>query len=191
MKKLLIFDLDGVLVDLRDMHYKTLNRALIEANLAPITKDAHKITYNGLSTRQKLHKMGLDSNTAYLVNAEKQFFTIEAVKELKFNKRLTSLMRKLSENNTIAVASNSVRDTVKFALLRLGIMEYISFYFSNQDVINPKPSPEIFYKCMIKANIGAPDTTIVEDNGYGIEAAKKTMAKLIVVKNPQDLYEIF
>lgn len=165
MQKLIIFDLDGVLVDLRDLHFRILNTALAGENLAPITKEEHNSIYNGLSTKQKLNKMGLDSITASRVNLKKQTLTIEAVKSLTPDIRLIKLMEKLSQGSIIAVASNSVRETVKFALLRLGIMEYVSFYFSNQDVIHPKPSPEIYYRCIIKANVGVADTTITERIG--------------------------
>ena len=52
--KLIIFDLDGVLVDSRDMHYESLNRAL--KDIAPtyvISYEEHLSTYDGLSTTKK------------------------------------------------------------------------------------------------------------------------------------------
>ena len=55
MKKLIIFDLDGVLIDTKDTHYMALNKALEEAGSSyVITESEHISTYDGLSTKEKL-----------------------------------------------------------------------------------------------------------------------------------------
>ena len=55
MIKLIIFDLDGVLVDARELHYTALNKALesIDKNYV-ISREEHLSTYDGLSTTKKL-----------------------------------------------------------------------------------------------------------------------------------------
>ena len=53
MIKLVIFDLDGVLVDARELHYEALNRALAGLGFT-ITRDEHLSTYDGLPTTKKL-----------------------------------------------------------------------------------------------------------------------------------------
>ena len=58
MIKLVIFDLDGVLVDARELHYDALNRAL--SSLDPkyaIQRDEHLSTYDGLPTTKKLNML--------------------------------------------------------------------------------------------------------------------------------------
>ena len=52
MIKLIIFDLDGVLVDAREIHYKSLNAALVQADLPSIPRDKHLSTFDGLSTKR-------------------------------------------------------------------------------------------------------------------------------------------
>ena len=56
MIKLIIFDLDGVLVDARELHYNALNKALesIDKKFI-IPRDEHLSTYDGLSTTKKLN----------------------------------------------------------------------------------------------------------------------------------------
>ena len=66
MIKLIIFDLDGVLIDSRELHYHALNQALEQVHAQYIiNKEEHLSLYDGLSTTRKLqllsnHK-GLDS----------------------------------------------------------------------------------------------------------------------------------
>ena len=56
MIKLIIFDLDGVLVDARELHYNALNKALeaIDKKYV-IDREEHLSTYDGLSTKKKLN----------------------------------------------------------------------------------------------------------------------------------------
>ena len=54
MIKLIVFDLDGVLVDAREIHYESLNKALEQAGYNVIPRDEHLSTYDGLSTYKKL-----------------------------------------------------------------------------------------------------------------------------------------
>ena len=58
MIKLIIFDLDGVLVNARELHYEALNKALetIDPKFM-ISRDEHLSTYDGLSTTKKLNML--------------------------------------------------------------------------------------------------------------------------------------
>ena len=56
--KLVIFDLDGVLIESREMHYQSLNQALYE--LDPkyvISREDHLSSYDGLNTTRKLEML--------------------------------------------------------------------------------------------------------------------------------------
>ena len=52
MTKLVIFDLDGVLIDSKDYHYEALNQALGEEY--SISREEHVSFYDGLPTKAKL-----------------------------------------------------------------------------------------------------------------------------------------
>lgn len=55
MNKLVIFDLDGVLLDSRDLHYDALNEALRKVDEKYlITREEHLSKYDGLNTTKKL-----------------------------------------------------------------------------------------------------------------------------------------
>src|SRR2546422_8444783 len=53
MIKAVLFDMDGVLIDAKEWHYESLNRALDLFGMA-IDRDAHLATFDGLPTRRKL-----------------------------------------------------------------------------------------------------------------------------------------
>jgi dTDP-glucose pyrophosphorylase len=98
------------------------------------------------------------------------------------------LLKKLkSENYKIYVASNSIRETTKLLLFYTGLLEYVDFYISNEDVKNPKPNPEMYLRCMIDAEVSPDETLIIEDSPRGIEAARNAKSHLLIVRTPDDL----
>jgi beta-phosphoglucomutase-like phosphatase (HAD superfamily) len=61
MRKLVIFDLDGVLISAKDIHYEALNTAIREVGEEyVITKNEHLNFYDGLKTTSKLEKLTQD-----------------------------------------------------------------------------------------------------------------------------------
>ena len=192
MIKLVIFDLDGVLVDARELHYEALNRALAGLGFT-ITREEHLSTYDGLPTTKKLELLtankGLQKENYDLIWKKKQEFTSLIInEEMTYDERLRGILSKLkSEGYIISVASNSIRESVKMMLIRKGLSEYIDFFYSNQDVNKPKPSSEIYLKCMIKAGVNPDETVIVEDSHIGRKAAQSSGATLCAVRDVDDV----
>ena len=55
MIKLIIFDLDGVLVDTKPLHYYALNKALKKIENYEISINDHSNIFDGLPTKEKLN----------------------------------------------------------------------------------------------------------------------------------------
>jgi beta-phosphoglucomutase-like phosphatase (HAD superfamily)/dTDP-glucose pyrophosphorylase len=191
--KLVIFDLDGVLLDSRDLHFHALNAALMEQDTHyVITREEHLSTYDGLPTKVKMkfltEKKGLPPTLYDQVWKDKQDATIKLLTQLQVDDKLVHIFKSLKEHGfQIAVASNSIRNTVKITLLRLGIMDYVDYYQTNEDVKRSKPYPEMYWNCMMACN-AIPDTTvIVEDSHIGRQGAIDSGAKLLPVEDAHDL----
>ena len=191
---LVIFDLDGVLVDARELHYEALNRALATVDdKYVVQRQEHLSTYDGLPTSKKLNMLtknkGLPKELHNTVWKRKQEMTYKIIsEEMEYDDRMRSVLRQLREDgHRICCASNSIRESVKMMLLKKGLLEYVEFIYSNQDVKHPKPSPEMYLKCMIKAGIGPKHTLIVEDSHIGRKAALSSGASLCAVRNPDDV----
>ena len=190
---LVIFDLDGVLIESRELHYQSLNDALssVDAKYV-ISREEHLSMYDGLSTTTKLEMLathkGLDRSKFNQIWQDKQLATFSLIKEIPVNNQLREMFELLNSYNIkIAVASNSIRKTIKLALLSLGVMEYVDYYISNEDVKHIKPFPEMYWACMTALDCLPHNTVIIEDSHIGRKAAINSGAHLIPVKDSLDL----
>src|SRR6185436_3575046 len=194
MIKLIVFDYDGVIADCKEIHYESLNKALaLISTEFIISKEDHISIYDGLSTKKKLslliNNKNLSADSAHTVYKNKQKFTLEMIeKYLSYDGRLVELLSRLKkENFLIYVASNAIKETVNLGLSRLGVLELFDKIYSNQDVKNQKPHPEIYLKCMIEAGVKPSETLVVEDSKHGREAAIEAGAYVCGVDNPLDV----
>jgi HAD superfamily hydrolase (TIGR01509 family) len=190
MTKLIVFDLDGVLVEAKNIHFDALNDAL--GKEYEISWAEHLSTYDGLKTNQKLEMLterrGLPTELHKEVWDKKQKYTLQMLKELKPNQTLQSVMSALSEDGyKLAVCSNSIRKTVLTVLSKLGIMEYMDLIISNEDVKNSKPHPEMYWKAISMMSCLPEETLIVEDSPYGLLAASRSKSHVLRVRNPQEV----
>ena len=192
MVKLVVFDLDGVLVDARELHYQAMNLALKSLGEEEISREEHLSTYDGLPTRKKLQllteKKGLPVEKHSELWKLKQERTLSLIGAMTHDADMRYLLSKLkSEGYKVYVASNSVKKTIKMMLLRRGLMEFVDEFFSNEDVKNPKPNPEIYLRCMIHAGVTPRETLIIEDSHVGRKAAIESGAHLCPVSDMHDV----
>ena len=194
MSKLIIFDLDGVLVEAKEIHFDALNLALNDIGKEfVISWEDHLKTYDGLKTYDKLNLLAkykglpLDKPILEKIFNNKQTYTLNALSKLGQNQKFIRLFEQLKANGyVIACCSNSVEKTVKLSLTNLGIIKYFDLILSNESVKYSKPHPEIYWKAMSYFGALPESTLIVEDSPTGLTAAFKSGAKVLRVKNTND-----
>ena len=149
MIKGVIFDMDGVLIEAKDWHYKALNRAL-EIFGYSISRYDHLVTYDGLPTATKLEMLTRENNLPEklhgFINDLKQKYTMEIV-HVNCKPRFCHeyvLSRLKLDGYKVGCASNSIKDSIHIMLTKSHLYKYMDIIFSAQDVKNPKPSPDIY-----------------------------------------------
>jgi beta-phosphoglucomutase-like phosphatase (HAD superfamily)/dTDP-glucose pyrophosphorylase len=193
MSKLVIFDLDGVLIDSRELHYDALNDALRKVGEKfVITREEHLSKYDGLNTTKKLKMLteqkGLPVSVYDQVWKDKQDATFNLVRGFCKEYMLQTIFRQIKARGyKIAVASNSIRETVKLSLLSIGVMDEVDYFVSNEDVSRTKPYPEMYWKCMTALNALPKNTIIVEDSHIGRQGALDSGAHLLAVENAKEV----
>ncbi len=188
MIKVIIFDLDGVLVDTKLIHFKALNLALNKFGINEINYEDHVKIFDGLPTLEKLNlitkKKKIPKKYFKKIQNIKQQFTKNLLKNnVKSNKRILELFKKLSKKYKIAVATNAVRSTLNICLKNLKIQNFIDYSICNEEVKNSKPNPEIYFKIFMKFGIYPDEAIILEDSHYGRQAATHSGGNLVPIQN--------
>lgn len=193
MIKLVIFDLDGVLFEGKELHFDCLNSALF--SLDPkyvITWEEHLKKYDGLKTYEKMNLLtkdkGLPLDKHKTVWELKQKLTLQSLEDLKPSKDILSCILNLSiDGYKIVCCSNSVRKTVNTVLAKLNVIQYFDLIVSNEDITHCKPHPEIYWEAMSYFGVLPEEVLIVEDSPYGLLAARRSGGNILRVKNPREV----
>ena len=185
MIKAILYDLDGVLVDATEWHYESLNIALKEIAGFIIERSEHISTFNGIPTKKKMEILNEQNRLSVALfqdvwdmKQEKTKEVIEKYASMDQNKiRLHENTKHLKK----ACITNSIRETAKLMLEKTGQLEYMDFVISNEDIKNPKPSPEGYDKAIRKLKLQPNECMVVEDSPKGIEAGNLSKANVYEV----------
>lgn len=192
MIKCIIFDLDGVLVDTKIVHFEALNLALKKYENFEISFDDHSNTYDGLPTNEKikilLEKRKIKAKNVEKIKLLKKKLTNKILNDkIEFSKDKLNLFKKLNKKFKICIATNAITSTILTCIKKMKIGKYIDFKISNEDVKKPKPHPEIYLRCLIKIGAKPKETLILEDSHHGRNAAKDSGCHLFPVKKLNDV----
>ena len=194
MIRAVAFDLDGVLIDSKDLHFEALNKAIdkVAGEAWMLSKEEHYRAYDGLPTKTKLsmlhQRKGLPKKFFHKIWLHKQKETARMLSKLPSQARIRRIFSYLScRGLKIFVATNSTRKTALQVVRRLNLLPYRIKVISSGDVRKPKPHPEIYLRCMVEASCRPDELLVVEDSPSGIQSAADSGAKFIVIKKPSDL----
>ncbi|MCK5097590.1 MAG: HAD family phosphatase, partial [Desulfobacteraceae bacterium] len=190
--KAVLFDMDGVLIEAKDWHYESLNKALGLFGMK-ISRYDHLVTYDGLPTKRKLDMLTMEKGLAKelhpFVYEMKQLYTMEIVytkcKPQFYHEYALSKLK--SQNYKIAVCSNAIRNSVEVMLKKAALYDYLDFFISNQDVTKGKPDPEMYNTAIKRLNLRPEECMIIEDNEKGIQAARASKAFVMEVDTVNDV----
>lgn len=186
----ILFDLDGVLFDGCDFHAEMFIQAL--SMIVPdktITRKYHDAHLNGLPTRHKLKKLQIDPITADKIYILKQQLTTSKIGGyIRPDKKVEDICIHLRNlGYQIFCVSNSIRSTVEVCLSGMGVRKYFTGIVSNEDVSEPKPSPDPYLTLYRLYGLEPKECLILEDSEYGIESARTSGGHVLPVRNCEDV----
>jgi len=195
MIKAIIFDIDGTLIgETKKLHFDAFNYALTYCGVRAISMEEHEKRFNGLPTVKKIELLREDGSNISeekekKIRQIKSHYTCEVLKKLvNVDYELIKLFQDIKKKELkIGVASNAIKDTVDSVVYGLGLEEYVDLKLSNEDVLSPKPDPEMYGKCAHMLGVEPDECLVFEDNAFGIESANRAGCNVVQVKDPEDL----
>lgn len=186
MKKGIIFDMDGTIVDSLPYHYKAWKIFFKEnkvENFSEKLKD-----YKGGGT--------LDLLTTVLGNnySKKELKSMVDDKEIIFRdiykdnvipiEGFIQMLESIkSKKILVGLASNAIRKNVKMILNELKIYNEFNSIICGDEVDNGKPNPEMFNKTAKRFKLDKKDCLIFEDSIEGLQGAVNSGIDAIGVKS--------
>jgi len=175
--KAIIFDLDGVLTDTSEFHYKAWEQLADEEGI-PFTHQENDEHLRGVSRRESLMYIirGRNYSEAQIQEMmdRKNRYYIEMMESMTpkdlvaGGRELLGEIREAGIKVAIASASKNCRTVLKL----LDIISYLDGIADGNSVVNSKPAPDIFIYAAGLVQINTPDCLGVEDADAGIEAIK-------------------
>jgi HAD superfamily hydrolase (TIGR01509 family) len=193
MIKAILFDLDGVLVKLKESHYLSLNKALKEICNYEINFNEHLKYYDGKTTNTKLKILEnrgiVKEEQKKEIWERKQFYTVECINEFNYDDIKIEMCKRLKDDGfKIACVSNSIRDTINKILDKIGILKYFDLILSNEDFKDrSKPNPYPYLLAFEKLNLKPNECLILEDNYNGILSARRSNGYLMEINSVDEV----
>lgn len=190
--KAVLFDLDGVLVDMPRGHYEALNQALGLFGVR-IGEDEHLSVFNGLPTRRKieiLEEQGrLPRGLKEFINVVKQRYTKDVIPKYcapEYAKII--LLKQLRDRGLkLACCSNSISETLHLMLRSARLHEFFDLIIGNDEVARPKPHPDMYLEAFARLGVRPEECLIVEDSPHGLAAARASGADVREVRSCNDV----
>jgi beta-phosphoglucomutase len=132
---------------------------------------------------------GLPLGLHEVINNLKQKYTMEIVhRECKPMFQHEYALSKLkAKGYKLALASNSVRNSVEVMMKKSGLDRFLDAMVSNEDVKKGKPDPEMYLKATELLGLNPAECLVVEDNENGIKAARDAGCHVMVVRDVLDV----
>lgn len=170
MKKLIIFDCDGTLVDSEIIAAKVFPAVWSEMGL-PMTEDYFICNFVGTGSNAEVVKKTMAMLPPNAMEIADQKFDEELARSLKPVEGMEELLKKLPHQ--ICVASNSSHKYILNALLSTKLNHFFEDrVYSARQLANPKPAPDVFLHAAKSLGFEPKDCLVIEDSMSGILAAK-------------------
>jgi beta-phosphoglucomutase len=175
--KAIIFDLDGVLTDTSEYHYKAWKRLADEEGI-PFTREENDEHLRGVGRRDSLMyilrgRKVSEEQIQVMMDRKNRYYT-EMIKSMT-PKDLVAGGRDLLNEIRMAGIKTAIASSSKncyTVLERLEILSYLDGIADGNSVANSKPAPDLFIYAAGSVQVPTPVCLGVEDADAGIEAIK-------------------
>jgi HAD superfamily hydrolase (TIGR01509 family) len=181
MKFAAIFDMDGVLVDTRDLIWNSQNKALERYGIHISKEEANE--HFGRPIKEDIEdwneRYGLSLN---LIEYNCSLWEEQSkyLRKTGPDKNLVNLLEELERNNVPkGIGTSSERFRAKRILSWIGLRKYFPVLVGQEDVHNHKPSPDVFLEVAKRLATPPEKCVVFEDSDNGVLAAKTANMKVI------------
>lgn len=180
--RLMMIDLDGTLVDTKEINYRAYKEA-IEPYGYNIDYKYYCDFCNGKHYMEFLPQITTyDEAILFEMHTRKKNLYSKYVNFGKVNHALVEIIKNRSEECKAVLVTTASRQNVNDILKEFGLIDLFDLILTYEDILKVKPDPEGYLIAMKKYNASVDECMIFEDSDVGIEAAEKTGVTIFVVR---------
>jgi len=181
-KKLVIFDMDGTLVDSSQTIVNAINYVRSKLGLSPLDRELILTKVNDPELNPALFFYETESFSEEQEEWFSEYYTQNHEKELQLYDGIEELLQELKERGfLLAVATNAYRGSTLESLSHLKILDYFSSIACYDDVGRGKPAPDMLEKNLKDTNLEPKDAVFVGDSERDLLAAKSLNMDYIMI----------
>ena len=184
MKKYILFDHDGVLVDTEFWFYKAGERALSDIGFTLDRDQYLQDMTQGLATWAQAIAAGIDERTISRQREVRNVYYQEYLRteDIEIEGVLETLDVLACEYRMGIITTSKPHD---FALIheKRSILDHMEFYLTREDYERAKPHPEPYLKGLQRFGAAAAETVVIEDSARGLNSSIAAGIDCIVVAN--------
>lgn len=196
MFKAVLFDLDGVITDTAEYHFRAWKALAEEIGIHGVDRSFNE-QLKGVSREESLKKILTLGDTSKSYKAEElaalaarknenYVKMIEDVSSTDVYPGILQLLKDLKING-IKIALASASKNGPFLLKKLELTNYFDAIADPAKVLASKPAPDIFLAAAAGVSVNADETIGIEDSQSGIEAIKAAGSLPIGVGRAENL----
>lgn len=195
MKKAVIFDMDGLMIDSERVTYNEYVKKLEQLGHYDFTEELYRNCLG--KNKQGICQVFIDHYGEDFPMKEVwddvHIWIDESLRQhVPKKKGLDELLQYLkSHNYKTIVATSSGRERVDEILKNAQLTQYFDDSICGDEVTKGKPNPEVFLKACQKLQVSPQDALVLEDSESGINAAYNAEIKVIGIpdmKYPEEKY---
>ncbi|HET7430210.1 MAG TPA: HAD-IA family hydrolase [Nocardioides sp.] len=184
MKKHILFDHDGVLVDTERWFYLAGERALAEVGFTLDPDQYLRDTGQGGGTWARARAAGLDEETIGRARAARNAYYQEYLRTEDIEiEGVVEALAELSRHVRMAVVTTAKRVDVELIHEKRRVTAFMEFVLVREDYSHPKPHPEPYLIGLQRLGATREETLVVEDSFRGLSSAVAAGIDCAVVHN--------
>lgn len=184
MKKYILFDNDGVLVETEKWYFEANKKALKLLGLNLEMEFYQNIMVKGGSAFELalLHNIEHDIIEKHRSIRDSFYQEFITTKDISIQ-NVKDTLKELSKRYKMAIVTTSRRVDFELIHKNSGITNFMDFVLCVEDYKRAKPHPDPYLKGLEKFNSKDFEAIVVEDSQRGLESSKRANIDCIVVKN--------
>ena len=184
MKKYILFDNDGVLVDTEIWYFEANKKALKELGLTLHMDTYQEIMARGGTAWEVAIAQGIETSIINKKRIQRDIYYQDFLqtKNLEIPK-VKKVLADLSKRFKMAIVTTSRRVDFELIHKQRGISDFMQFVLCVEDYNRAKPYPDPYLKGLELFKASNEQTIVVEDSQRGLSSAVNAKIECVIVKN--------